>query len=61
MRKSDIVRFASATAIAVATLAAAQPAFAEEGDIIVTSAAFGSSTNPTPANNPFGGGGRRRF
>ena len=36
MRKSDIVRFASATAIAVATLAAAQPAFAEEGDIIVT-------------------------
>lgn len=32
-----------------------------EGDIIVTSAAFGSSANPTPANNPFGGGGRRRF
>ena len=31
MRKSDIVRLASASAIAVATLAAAQPAFAEDG------------------------------
>ncbi|WEK46535.1 MAG: TonB-dependent receptor [Candidatus Andeanibacterium colombiense] len=36
MKKSDIVRFGGASVVAVAALLAAQPAFAEDGDIVVT-------------------------
>ena len=48
MKKSDIARFAGASAIAVASILAAQPALAEDGDIIVTATKREAALSVTP-------------